>query len=74
MQFKIAGVYDGFAIQMNQLVWEGYNADADGDTVVLFYLDSKNDKFDVSKHLFVPHGGLNVNILYDALAGYVIAT
>jgi len=74
MQFKIAGVYDGFAIQMNQLVWEGYNADADGDTVVLFYLDSKNDKFDVTKHLFVPHGGLNVNILYDSLAGYVIAS
>lgn len=72
MQFRVASAYDGYAIQMNQLSWEGYNADADGDTVVIFRLDAPNNKFDVSAHLYVPYGALNVGIAYDSLAGFVM--
>jgi DNA-directed RNA polymerase, beta'' subunit/160 kD subunit len=70
-RFKIVGFHDDLVIAMNQLMFEGYNADVDGDTVVIFWLDNlvNSDNFDPQEHIYTPRGTLNIPILYDSLLG-----
>lgn len=69
-QFKIIKLHDELVIKTNQIVWNGYNADSDGDTVVIFRIE-KDDNFATYNHILLPKGELNFTIEYDALAGYI---
>lgn len=69
-QFKIVKLHDEYVIKTNQIVWSGYNADSDGDTVVIFRIN-KDDNFDTNKHILLPNSKLNFAIEYDSLAGLV---
>lgn len=74
-EFKIKKIYDDLVIKMNQVLWAGYNADSDGDTVVIFRLldnTNKNDNYFHPKyHLLTPKEDINLSIEYDSLAGLI---
>lgn len=71
-KFKVTKLTDELVIKTNQIVWSGYNADSDGDTVVIFRItEDDQNKFATYNHILLPRGDLNFAIEYDSLAGFI---
>ncbi len=74
MSAKIVEFIDDLVIVTNQILWSGLNADQDGDTFGLFWLEENNnfENFKIENHIFTPRGELNYAIEYDSLLGWYL--